>query len=142
MGAFQGRRHDAGIFRESNLYEQLEQKVRFEDGRSFVLFGDQAYGIRELLICPFPGQGVNEEQRHFNASMTPVREAVEWSFSKVVAEFAFVDFRKNQKLLLQDIEAMYKNATLLTNCHSCLYSNQTAQYFNIEPIALEEYLNI
>lgn len=80
VGAFPGRQHDAGIFRESELYNQLEQKVRLPNGTAFVLFGDQAYGIRELLLCPFPGHDVNEEQRNFNASMSVVRQAVEWSF--------------------------------------------------------------
>lgn len=141
MGAFEGRRHDAGIFRESGLYEQLEEKARFENNE-YVIFGDQAYGIRELLLCPYPGDGLNEAQQHFNATMTPIRQAVEWSFSKVIAEFAFVDFKKNQKLLLQEIEAFYKTATILTNCHTCLYGNQTSTYFEVVPIHLEQYLNI
>ncbi|XP_074034711.1 uncharacterized protein [Leptinotarsa decemlineata] len=55
MGAFPGRRHDAGIFRESNLYQQLEEKVVFGENDKFVLFGDQGYGLMELLITPFPG---------------------------------------------------------------------------------------
>ncbi|XP_050513787.1 uncharacterized protein LOC126889496 [Diabrotica virgifera virgifera] len=139
-GAFMGRRHDAGILRESGLYNQLEEKTRFPDGSTFVLYGDQAYGIRELLLCPYPGQGVNQLQQNFNASMSTVRQAVEWSFQKVIAEFAFLDFKKNQKLLLQDVEAMYKTATILTNCHTCLYGSQSGQFFNMPSPTLEQYL--
>lgn len=91
IGAFPGRRHDAGIFRESGLYEQLEAKVVFADGTNYVIYGDQAYGIRELLLCPFPGQGRNEMEQNFNASMSVVRQAVEWSFQKIIMEFAFLD---------------------------------------------------
>lgn len=141
IGAFPGSRHDAGIFRESNLYQQLEQHTLFPDSH-YVLFGDQAYGIRRLLLCPYPGQNLTEEQQNFNASMVPVRQSVEWGFQKIIAEFAFLDFKKNQKLLLQDVEEMYKTATILSNCHTCLYGSQTGQYFNIEPIQLEEYLNL
>ncbi|KAJ8930621.1 hypothetical protein NQ314_016536 [Rhamnusium bicolor] len=126
QGSYPGRRHDAV----------------FQNGSRFVLFGDQAYGIRELLLCPYPGRGVNEAQRTFNASMSVVRQAVEWGFQKVLAQFAFTDFKKNQKLLLQDLESMYKTAIILTNCHTCLYSSQTAQYFLIEPPQLEQYFNI
>lgn len=140
MGPFEGRKHDAGILRESGLYGQLEEKTIFPEG-NFVIYGDQAYGIRELILCPFPGRNLNPEQEMFNNSMSSVREAVEWSFCKVVAEFAFIDFKKNQKLLLQDIKAMYKAATIFANCHTCLYGSQTAQFFNINPIALEQYLN-
>lgn len=141
IGAFQGKRHDAGIFRESGLYEQLENVTKFPDGSKFVVYGDQAYPIKELLLCPFPGQGVNHIQMNFNNSMAGVRQAVEWSFQKIIAEFAFLDFKKNQKLMLQDIEEMFISATILTNCHTCLYGSQTSQFFNIQPINLEEYLN-
>nr|CAH7726108.1 unnamed protein product [Callosobruchus chinensis] len=140
MGPFEGRRHDAGILRESGLYGQLEETTVFPEGH-FVIYGDQAYGIRELILCPFPGLNLNPEQEMFNNSMSTVREAVEWIFGKVIAEFAFVDFKKNQKLLLQDLQSMYKTATLLANCHSCLYGNQTSQFFNMNPIPLEQYLN-
>ncbi|KAJ8933500.1 hypothetical protein NQ314_013965 [Rhamnusium bicolor] len=142
LGVFEGRKHDAGMFRESGFYQQLEAKARLPNGNNFVIYGDQAYGIRELLLCPFPGHRINEDQQNFNTSMSTLRVAVEWSFSKLVAEFAFLDFKKNQKLLLQNVEAMYKTATILTNCHSCLYGNQTSTFFNIEPVPLEIYLNV
>nr|CAI5855962.1 unnamed protein product [Callosobruchus analis] len=141
LGAFEGRRHDAGIFRESHIYAQLENKVRYPNGCHYVIYGDLAYGIRELLLCPYPGRGMNEEQHNFNASMCVVREAVEWSFNKIISEFAFLDFKKNQKLLLQEVETMYKTATILTNCHTCLYGNQTSTFFNIDPISINQYLN-
>jgi hypothetical protein len=51
-----------------------------------------------------------------------------------------VDFKKNQKLLLNDIETFYKSAVILTNCHTCLYGSQTAEYFNVMPPILEEYI--
>lgn len=107
MGAFEGRRHDAGIFRESGFYAQLEEKVRFEN-RQYVLFGDQAYGIRELLLCPFPGQGLNEAQQHFNATMTPIRQAVEWSLSKVISEFTFVEFKKIKNYYCKKLKLFIK----------------------------------
>ncbi|KAJ8930730.1 hypothetical protein NQ314_016436 [Rhamnusium bicolor] len=93
-GSYPGRRHDAGIFRDSELYEQLERVAAFQNGSRFVLFGDQAYGIRELLLCPYPGRGVNEAQRNFNTSMSVVLQAVEWGFQEVLTQFAFIDLNK------------------------------------------------
>lgn len=140
-GAYEGRKHDAAILRESQLYNQLEESVRFPNGENFIIYGDQAYGIRELLLTPFPNRaGLTPEQQEFNARMSEIRIAVEWGFGKVIAEFAFLDFKKNQKLLLQEVATMYSTAVILTNCHTCLYGSQTAQSFNIDPIELEEYL--
>lgn len=140
-GGYEGRKHDAGILRESQLYNQLEECARFPNGEHFIIYGDKAYGIRELLMCPYPNRnGITAEQQEFNARMSQVRIAVEWGFGKVISEFAFLDFRKNQKLLLQEVAKMYMVAVILTNCHSCLYGNQTAQAFNCNPVELEEYL--
>lgn len=143
-GAYVGRRHDAGIFRESRLYEELEEVAVFPDNNQrFVLYGDQAYGVMELLLCPYPDRRENlaAHEAEFNRSMKTLRVSVEWGFQKIVSLFAFVDYKKNQKLLLQDLESLYKVAVLLTNCHTCLYSSQSAQYFNLVPPLLNEYLN-
>lgn len=136
MGAYTGRRHDAGIFRESGLYRQLEQCCRFPN-RRFVLYGDPAYSIRELLIAPYRNVNITPEQQDFNTRMSAVRQAVEWGFGKITSEFAFLDFKKNQKLLLQDHQKMYASAAVLANCHTCLYGSQAAQYFNIDPPSLQ-----
>lgn len=42
IGPFQGSRHDAGMLRESNLYQQLEEKVKFDNDTKFVIYGDPA----------------------------------------------------------------------------------------------------
>nr|CAH7754014.1 unnamed protein product [Callosobruchus chinensis] len=77
VGAFEGRRHDAGILRESNLYEQLQTCASFPDRQKFVIYGDQAYGIQELLLCPFTNRDLTPQQQAFNNSMKPLRQAVE-----------------------------------------------------------------
>ncbi|XP_050515881.1 uncharacterized protein LOC126892544 [Diabrotica virgifera virgifera] len=144
-GPYLGRRHDAGIFEESNIYMELERKCTFGNV-NFVLYGDQAYPLSNLLLCPYPNparlpNGIQRlRQENFNNSMCQVRLAVEWGFAKIVREFAFLDFHKNQKLLLQDLGKMYKCAVLLINCHTCLYGNQAATYFNVIPPNLETYL--
>lgn len=141
-GAFQGRRHDAGIFRDSNIYYELENVAVFPDNVKYILYGDQAYGIMELLLCPFPGrhQDLLPHQQEINRSMKILRTAVEWGFQKVLSIFEFLDLKKNQKLLLQDVENFYKVGVFFTNCHTCLYGSQTSQFFNVVPPTIEEYL--
>lgn len=140
-GPFPGRMHDAGILRRSNFYSELKECVTFPDGEKFVLYGDSAYPIRELLLKPFTGNNLTPQQIHFNSAMSTVRQAVEWGFGKVIREFAFLDFKKNQKINLQELEKMYFTAVLMTNCHTCLYGSQTGHYFNISPPTLREYLS-
>lgn len=140
MGPFQGSRHDAGMLRESRLYEQLEAKAKFSDDSKFVIYGDPAYPIMELILKPFSTRNITPIEANFNRRMSTVRQAVEWSFGKIIAEFAFLDFKKNQKLLWQDVGKMYVVGTLLTNCHTCLYGSQSSIYFNLEPVTLEQYL--
>ncbi|KAJ8914941.1 hypothetical protein NQ315_002464 [Exocentrus adspersus] len=140
--AYPGRRHDAGIFRETNLHAQLEECTTFPNGQTFVLYGDQAYGIRRLLLCPYGNVNLTPEQQLFNIQMSAVRQSVECGFGKVLSEFAFLDFKKNKKLLLQDINEMYTTGTIFTNCHTCLYGSQTSHYFNMVPPQLEQYLTI
>lgn len=140
-GAYEGRRHDAGILRDSGLLQELQQYVVFPD-QEFVLYGDEGYGLRDLLIRPFTQHEINLDPNRqiFNNNMRAMRVTVEWGFGKVVQLFAFLDFRKNQKLLVQEVSRMYKVGVLLTNCHTCLYGGNNCQYFNINPPQLEEYL--
>ncbi|KAJ8915674.1 hypothetical protein NQ315_000606 [Exocentrus adspersus] len=149
QGPYPGRRHDAAILRESNFHEQLEQHAVFPNGHSFVVYGDSAYGIRELLLYPFPNtEHVQDEERgaqqNFNYFMSVVRQSVEWGFAKIIRDFSFLDFKKNQKLLLQDLGVMYKTGALLTNCLCCylccLYGSESSQYFQVESPSLETYL--
>lgn len=140
-GPYHGRRHDAGIFRESNLYAELEQCAVFPDGMQYVLYGDSAYGLRDLLISPYPNRAnLTAEQEDFNARMSNVRISVEWGFGNIINKFAFLDYKKNQKILLQNVGDAYKVGVLLANCHVCLYRGQVSHYFNVIPPTLELYL--
>jgi hypothetical protein len=102
MGPYPGRRHDAGIFRESNLYNQLEQRARFAENEKYVLYGDPAYSIQELLLCPFPGRRLAIEQQNFNTRMSSMRQAVEWAFGKIISDFAFLDFKKKSETIVAE----------------------------------------
>lgn len=140
-GGWPGRRHDGAMLAESGLYEELERVAVFPDNVKYVLFGDQAYGLRELLLTPYGNHlNLEDHQIQFNESMKRLRLAVEWGFQKIISEFAFLDFKKNQKLLLQEVQCMYKVGVILSNCHTCVYGSQTSQYFGTHPPNLEEYI--
>ena len=139
-GPVEGCRHDSGMLRESGLCTQLEQLPLAPDGGIYCIYGDPAYPLRPQLLAPFKGANLTEEQQEFNKQMSAVRVSVEWAYAKVVQLFAFVDFKKNLKLLLQPIATYYYVAVLLTNCHTCLRGNETSKLFGVNPPTLEEYL--
>lgn len=66
---------------------------------SFTIYGDQAYGLMDLLLTPFPGrmQDLLPHQLRFNQSMKILRVSVEWGFQKVVSQFAFLDLKKKSE---------------------------------------------
>ena len=72
--------------------------------------------------------------------MKKLRIAVEWEFGRTVSLFAFVDFHKNQKVLLSPVAKQYVVATLLKNIKICLGGGQACKYFRITPPTLREYL--
>ncbi|KAL3196975.1 hypothetical protein MRX96_045044 [Rhipicephalus microplus] len=127
----------ASILKDTRLYENIVKVAR---GNKYVIYGDTAYPLKPLLLKPYGGARLQPYQAHFNKCMSTVRQVVEWGFGKVAADFAFVDFHKNLKVTCQRVGRMYKVATLLTNCRTCLYDSQMSMYFGLEPPSLSDYL--
>ncbi|GAB6026985.1 hypothetical protein CHUAL_014103 [Chamberlinius hualienensis] len=133
---YPGRRHDAFILRDTAIHHQLQNYCQ-----DFCVYGDHGYPLRPYLIRPYPNTTKIQQQQLFNKRMSEVRECVEWSFGKIVQQFAFIDFSKNQKLFLQPVGMYFAVATLLCNAHTCIYGSQTSTYFNIESPSIVEYFN-
>ncbi len=142
-GPYEGRRHDAYVFSVSGLKEQLEelaQSVSQLFPREYCVYADSGYPMNPHVQVPFKGAIISEQQLQYNKTMSAVRECVEWSFGKVVSIFAFLDFKKNLKILLSPVGTLYITGVLLTNFHTCLYGSECSVYFDCEPPSLEEYL--
>ena len=138
FGPIEGRRHDAFMLGESNLLQLLERLIK-PNGDPYVVYGDPAYGITKHIISPFRGANLTAPQQRFNAEMSKVRICVEWGFGKILQQFAYLDFQKNLKVLLQLVAKCYLVGAFLTNCHTCLYGSNTGRFFNLEPPSLEAY---
>lgn len=136
-GPFHGRKHDAGMLKESKLYDKLQTLT---EGHKYVIYGDPAYPLKRMLFKPFGGASLAPHHTYFNREMSTVRQAVEWGFPKISNEFAYVDYKNNQKLMLQNVPTQYKAATILANCHTCMHDSQVSAYFNLDPPCLGEYL--
>ena len=140
FGPIEGRRHDAYMLSESGILDKLRQLTQ-PNGQPYTLYGDPAYGISQNIISPFCGPQLTPAEIEFNKAMSSVRVSVEWTFGKITQLFAFLDFKKNLKLLLQPVGKYYLVGTLLTNCHTCLYGSQTSTFFMMPPPSLDVYLN-
>ena len=107
----------------------------------YVVYGDPAYGISRHIKAPFRGAHLTPLQPQFNSDMSKVRASVEWGFGKISQYFAYLDFHKNLKVLLQPVGKYYAVGALLANCHTCLYGSATSSFFELEPPSLEVYLS-
>ena len=116
---------------------------RFQNpnGEPYTINGDSAHGLTRNILAPYRGVRLTDDQQEFNSQMSKVRTCVEWGFWKICQLFAFLDFKKNLKLLLQPIGKYYVVAVILVNFHTCLYGFQTGAYFDLDQPTLEHYLS-
>lgn len=94
VGAF-GREGDSSIFKKSNFGQRLKNNEldlpldsplpvpdNFEKGPQFpyVLLGDEAFGLSEHVMRPYPSKGLSYEKRIYNYRHCRARRVVECSF--------------------------------------------------------------
>lgn len=140
FGPIAGRHHNAYMLNVSGLQGKLASFTK-QVGTPYVIYGEPAYGVSHTILAPYRGSHLTPQQESFNRSMSRVRVSVEWTFGKVITNFAYLDFKRGNKLLLQPIGKCYMVAALLTNCHTCLYGSQTSTFFGMDPPSLEQYLS-
>ena len=139
-GPVEGRRHDVTLLRMSEIIPFIRQHERLRT-LSFLIFGDPAYSNSDIIMTPFKGANLNQEQREFNKLLSSVRVSVEWCFGLVKRLFAFIDWAKSQKILLSPVALFFKVAVFLTNIHTCVNEgNQVSDFFQLDPPSLQEYL--
>jgi len=130
------------MLRMSGLLDNLQQHSFDTSGQPLCIYGDPAYPLRIHLQGPYKGGQLTFDQEEFNSSMSKVREAVEWVFSDIVTYFAFLDFKKNLKIGLSPIGAIYSVCALLRNARTCIYGSTTSTYFDVQPPTLDDYFQV
>ena len=139
FGPLEGRMHDWTLYVKSELDEMLPYVLNYGNEK-FCLFGDSGYNERWYLIVPFSGTSMNPPQQLFNKSMSSVRITIEWIFKEIKLYYSTVDFKRKLRLGESSVGMLYKAAMLVTNIRNAIYPNQVAQFFQCEPLSLEEYL--
>ena len=137
----EGRKHDASMLADSGLLRDLQQYAFDHGGQPMCLYGDPAYPLRVHLQGPFRFGVLTDQMKAYKTAMSAVRSSVEWLFGDIINYFKFLDFKKNLKIRLSSIGKMYIVSALLQNALTCLYGNETATFFDLDPPTLEEYFS-
>ena len=126
---------------DSGLLRELQQYAFSPTGDASCVYGDPVYPLRIHLQAPFRDRVLTPQMQAYNASMSRVRTSVEWLFGDVINYFKFLDFRKNLKIQLSCVGKIYVVCALLRNALTCLYGNQTSNFFGLEPPTLQGYFD-
>ena len=135
----EGKKHDASMLVDSNLLHDLERNAFSPTGEAMCVYGDPAYPLRVHLQAPFRHGILTPMMEEYNAEMSSVRVTVEWLFGDIINNFKFLDFKKNLKIGMSSVGKMYLVCALFHNAITCLYGNNTSQFFGLNPPSLEDY---
>ena len=146
FGAIVGRRSDSYMLARSQLLARMAALCQAA-GNPFYLYGDPAYPLSMYILRGYKG-AMTPQQQAFSTAMSRLRVSVEWGFALVLADWKYVDYKKNLKLLQQPIGKMYFVACILANMKTCVtashaldgFGNLIAQKFRVSPPSLHDYL--
>lgn len=141
FGPVEGARYDWMVYNQSGLTEILHAHSWGPSGNPLFIYGDAAFGVDHHLRSPLEGAELSPEQRRWNYGMSRVRQAVEWGYADVIGKFAYLDFARNQRILLQPVGIFYTIALLMCNVHTIMHKSQTTRYFSCNPPPLVEYFH-
>lgn len=114
------------------------------------IFGDSAYpDIAQLLRSYFRAAGgvpLTERQKAGNYALKVCRESIEWNYGACAAKFEYLTCLDKLRLMSgTKVLRVYTVALILRNCMTCLYGNQTSNFFGLSTLdggipTLEQYL--
>lgn len=136
FGSVEGRKHDAGMLANSGILNDVGNFAFSPAGQPMCFYGDPAYSLWIHLQAPYSQGRLTQQMEDYNKR---VRVSVEWFFGDIINSFKFLDYKKNLKIGLSSVGKMYIACALLRNAVTCLYGNQTSEFFDLEPPTLEEY---
>jgi hypothetical protein len=117
-----------------------------EGQTTLYVYGDPAYKAGFGTACPFTSaQGrhfLPQDQQEWNRKLSSVRIAIEQSFGRVQVLWTYTAFGKGLRAGWQPVATYFVVAVLLSNCHTCLRSNNLTQRnrFMVLPPEVEAYL--
>jgi len=124
---------------DSGLLKDMGNFAFSPAGQPVCVYGDPAYPLRIHPQAPYRQGRLTQQMEDYNKAMSAVRVSVEWLFGDIIDSFKFLDCKKSLKISLSSVGKMYLVCALLRNAITCLYGNQTSEFFDLEPPTLEGY---
>ncbi|KXS10250.1 hypothetical protein M427DRAFT_103967 [Gonapodya prolifera JEL478] len=142
-GPFNSPFHAITLWKQSGIKDLLVEHAFGPNGEILFVYGDPGYsGKFPHIQYPFKLAFPMPEQHACNVEMSQHWICVEWGWGKAKTEFATLDWRQMQKVLLSPIALYFCCGILLTNAHTCLYRSETLSHFRCCPPLLEHYLRV
>jgi len=137
-GPFVGRRHDLRMYVESRAAQRVQGYL---NNTSYYVLGDKGYkGLMATRPTACNLKSLWDFTESDQQKLSKARVSAENLFAEISRYFKIVNQMNMNESLRSSVGQCYVVAALLTNCHSCLYSNPVNSLFDTESIPLETYL--
>jgi hypothetical protein len=134
------RHSDLYTLRESDLNNRLVF-CQVQEVSQYVLYGDSAYDVLQSHIhCKYLGDNLTPEQVHINGKLNSARVSVEHCINDIKNRFAYINYKRDMKLRMQNLTKLLTVTVLLSNCYTCLQGSQISLTYLLRPPRLEDYM--
>ena len=117
-----GSNNDSGVLQNSAMGRALERNTLgipdaepfegIQNPLPYFLLGDDIFGLKTWMQCPFPGRNILENQRIFNYRLSRARRVIENTFGILTARWGIFN---------HTINASVKTAEAITKAAFCLH---------------------
>jgi hypothetical protein len=159
FGPINGNRHDSYMLARSELIPKLQAFMPAQNADDaaagggnqehnavppaiFSLYGDPAYPQSLYIFGGYRNPAPGSDRARWNTEMSKVREVVELGFANLISNWAFLDFKASMMIFQSPIAKYYVVAAFLCNLRTCFYGNQIMDYFDCNPLTINEYLSL
>lgn len=127
-----GRVHDARVFRNSPLYDEITTENAYFISPNMHLLGDSAYPLLPNLMVPFKDNGhLTARQHHYNTVLSSCRSKIEQAFGRLKGKW------RRLKYLDMDIENIPHVITAACVLHNYTLKREVAAD-NYDDLSAEE----
>jgi nuclease HARBI1 len=142
-GPIAGSHHDSYMLGESQIRDKLEATMPGNDGQPVhAMFGDPAYPQSQYLLGGVAGAAARSPEAKWKKAMARARICVEWTFGEVGKVFRALSLKQGMQVYRVLVAKYYFAAVFLLNCRNCMYGGQTAEYFECDPLDLNDYIGL
>lgn len=142
-GPAPGKNNDLNLVADSDIVNRLAALFATCPSHQFRCYGDSIYQLSTSIVRRYRHMYLSSEEKRQNQVANRERTTVEQIFGRVVQLWKYVNLRSNFRLLRSaaGIGRAYRVACVLTNLNTCIYGNQVASHFGLQPPSASDYLN-